>query len=547
MLQVTQLSKTYGLDPILEDINFTLNPGDRFGLVGINGTGKTTLIRIIVGEETPDKGAVNFFPQTLRIGYLPQGMNIDENSSIGLFLGGNPEELSDLEEDLGRLANSLANHPENQTDQSQFDLILNRINLIHEIQHQAPVILNALGLGEYNLHTPVAHLSGGQKTRLMLSKVLMQNPQLLILDEPTNHLDIGMLEWLENWINQFQGAVLLVSHDRTFLDHTVNGILELDEHSHKISFTQGNYSEYLDQKIAKQDKQMHAYQDQLEEIDRLRRAASEMRSKAKYRKGGKTDPSKTDGFSIGFFANRTKETIQKAKNIEKRVEKLMNEGIERPARTWQMRVDFQETPNSGRDVLILDDLSIGYGNLALVNHIDLILRFGERVALIGDNGSGKTTFIKTILGEIPALNGNFHLGSQVRVGYMSQEQSELEPESSVLETIGKILSQNETENRSFLSKYLFKGDDVFKKVEKLSYGERARLSLACLVAQGCNFLILDEPINHLDIPSRTQFEKALSEFEGTILAVVHDRYFIEGFATQIWEVKNKSIMTREIL
>jgi ATP-binding cassette subfamily F protein 3 len=547
MLQVTQLSKTYGLDPILEDINFTLNPGDRFGLVGINGTGKTSLIRIIVGEETPDKGAVNFFPQTLRIGYLPQGMNIDENSSIGLFLGGNPEELSDLEEDLGRLANSLANHPENQTDQSQFDLILNRINLIHEIQHQAPVILNALGLGEYNLHTPVAHLSGGQKTRLMLSKVLMQNPQLLILDEPTNHLDIGMLEWLENWINQFQGAVLLVSHDRTFLDHTVNGILELDEHSHKISFTQGNYSEYLDQKIAKQDKQMHAYQDQLEEIDRLRRAASEMRSKAKYRKGGKTDPSKIDGFSIGFFANRTKETIQKAKNIEKRVEKLMNEGIERPARTWQMRVDFQETPNSGRDVLILDDLSIGYGNLALVNHIDLILRFGERVALIGDNGSGKTTFIKTILGEIPALNGNFHLGSQVHVGYMSQEQSELDPESNVLETISKILSQNETENRSFLSKYLFKGDDVFKKVEKLSYGERARLSLACLVAQGCNFLILDEPINHLDIPSRTQFEKALSEFEGTILAVVHDRYFIEGFATQIWEVKNKSIMTREIL
>jgi ATP-binding cassette subfamily F protein 3 len=381
----------------------------------------------------------------------------------------------------------------------------------------------------------------------MLLKVLMQNPQLLILDEPTNHLDIGMLEWLENWINQFQGAVLLVSHDRTFLDHTVNGILELDEHSHKISFTQGNYSEYLDQKIAKQDKQMHAYQDQLEEIDRLRRAASEMRSKAKYRKGGKTDPSKTDGFSIGFFANRTKETIQKAKNIEKRVEKLMNEGIERPARTWQMRVDFQETPNSGRDVLILDDLSIGYGNLALVNHIDLILRFGERVALIGDNGSGKTTFIKTILGEIPALNGNFHLGSQVHVGYMSQEQSELDPESNVLETISKILSQNETENRSFLSKYLFKGDDVFKKVEKLSYGERARLSLACLVAQGCNFLILDEPINHLDIPSRTQFEKALSEFEGTILAVVHDRYFIEGFATQIWEVKNKSIMTREIL
>lgn len=547
MLQVTQLSKTYGLEPILKDINFTLNPGDRFGLVGINGTGKTTLLRIIAGEETSDKGTVSFFPQTLRIGYLPQGMHIDDKSSIGLFLGGNPEELSDLEEELGQLAISLANHPENQTDQSQFDLILNRINLIHEIQHQAPAILNALGLGVYDLHTPVAQLSGGQKTRLMLSKVLMQNPKLLILDEPTNHLDIGMLEWLENWINQFQGGVLLVSHDRTFLDQTVNGILELDEHSHKISFTQGNYSDYLDQKIAKQDKQMHAYQDQLEEIDRLRKAAFEMRSKAKYRKGGKTDPSKTDGFSIGFFANRTKETIQKAKNIEKRVEKLISDGVDKPTRTWQMRVDFQETPNSGRDVLILNDLSIGYGHLDLINQIDLILRYGERVALIGDNGSGKTTFIKTILGEISALNGNFRLGSQVHVGYMSQEQSELDPDTSVLDTISKILSQNETENRSFLSKYLFKGDDVFKKVKKLSYGERARLSLACLVAQGCNFLILDEPINHLDIPSRTQFEKALSEFDGTILAVVHDRYFIEGFATQIWEVRDKKFLTRDTL
>ncbi len=374
MLQVTQLSKTYGLDPILQDVNFTINPGDRFGLVGINGTGKSTLFRIIAGEETADKGAVNFFPPTLRIGYLPQGINIEENSTIGLFLGGDIEELTGLEEELGRLANSLANHSENQVYQSQFDQILNKINLIHEIQHQTPVFLKALGLGDYDLTTPVSHLSGGQKTRLMLLKVLMLNPQLLILDEPTNHLDIGMLEWLENWINQFQGAVLLVSHDRTFLDHTVNGILELDEHSHKISFTNGNYSEYLDQKIAKQDKQLHTYQDQVDEINRLRRAASEMRSKAKYRKGGKTDPSKTDGFSIGFFANRTKETIQKAKNIEKRVEKLMNEGVEKPTRTWQMRVDFQETPSSGRDVLILDDLSIGYGNLDLVNRIDLILR-----------------------------------------------------------------------------------------------------------------------------------------------------------------------------
>ena len=547
MLQITQLTKTYGLNPILHDINFTLNSGDRFGLVGINGTGKSTLIRIIMGEETADKGSVSFFPMNLQIGYLPQGINIQDDVVISAYLGGETREISMVEEELTRLATSLAANIEHLEAQTQFDQILERINLMQEVQYQAPVVLHALGLGDYDLDTPVAHLSGGQKTRLMLAKILLQHPQLLILDEPTNHLDIGMLEWLENWIKHFPGAVLLVSHDRTFLDHTVNGILEIEEHSHKIAFTSGNYSEYLQEKISKQDKRQHAYQDQLDEIDRLRSAASKMRSNAKYRKGGKTDPSKTDGFSVGFFADRTKETIQKAKNIEKRVEKIMNEGVEKPTQTWQMRVDFQETPGSGRDVLMLEDLSIGYGDLVLIDQIDLVLCYGERVALIGENGSGKTTLIKTILEEIPLLKGSFRLGSQVLIGYMSQEQDELDHALTVLETISETLSQNETENRRFLSKFLFRGDDVFKQVIKLSFGERARLSLANLVAAGCNFLILDEPINHLDIPSRTQFEKALSEFDGTILAVVHDRYFIAGFATQIWEVQQKRIVTRERL
>ena len=215
----------------------------------------------------------------------------------------------------------------------------------------------------------------------------------------------------------------------------------------------------------------------------------------------------------------------------------MNEGVEKPTQTWQMRVDFQETPGG----------SFGYGDLVLIDQIDLVLCYGERVALIGENGSGKTTLIKTILEEIPLLKGSFRLGSQVLIGYMSQEQDELDHALTVLETISETLSQNETENRRFLSKFLFRGDDVFKQVIKLSFGERARLSLANLVAAGCNFLILDEPINHLDIPSRTQFEKALSEFDGTILAVVHDRYFIAGFATQIWEVQQKRIVTRERL
>lgn len=547
MLQVSQISKNYGLEPILTKIDFTINNGERFGLVGINGTGKTTLLKIIAGEERADKGSVSFFPSNLRVGYLAQGILVDQYDTISSFFNEGIGDIASLEKELAWLSTALANNPDNIEQQTRFDLVLNQINLISDIHNQAPEILSSLGLGEFNLNSPIRHLSGGQKTRLMLARVLLTKPQLLLLDEPTNHLDITMIEWLEAWVNQFQGGILLVSHDRTFLDHTINGVLELDEHTHTIQFFKGNYSDYLEQKIAKQDRQLQAYQDQQLEITRLRRAASEMRSKAKYRVGGKTDPSKTDGFSIGFFANRTKETIQKAKNIEKRVEKIIENGVEKPSRTWQMRVDFQDIHTSGKDVLICEEVSIGYGDLYLIKDINLILNIGERVALIGENGSGKSSLVKTILQEIPALSGNIRLGSQVKVGYMAQEQDQFDPHKNVLETIGKLLSQNQTENRRFLSKFLFKGDEVFKSTSTLSYGERARLSLACLVAEGCNFLILDEPINHLDIPSRTQFEKALSAYEGTILAIVHDRYFIDGFATQIWEIKEKKLLIRENL
>jgi len=545
MLQVSQINKKYGLDPILSNINFTVNAADHYGLVGINGAGKTTLLRIIIGDEVADSGKVRFFPQDLKVGYLPQGMKIDDRFDVLSFLSDGIDSLNLLEKRLATLSNSLSFSSNNLDEQNEFDLILQQINFLTEITYHAPEVMASLGLGEYDLQTPVIHLSGGQKTRLMLAKVLINNPHFLLLDEPTNHLDIAMIEWLEDWINQFHGGILMVSHDRTFLDRTVNGILELDEHSHSIAFYAGNYSDYLEQKISKQEKQLQAFQDQLTEIARLRKGAAEMRSKARYRPGGKTDPENTDKFSIGFFANRTKETIQKAKNIEKRVEKIIENGVEKPARTWQMKVDFQDIQSSGRDVLILENLRVGYEDLVLIDDVNLILKSGDRVALIGENGSGKTSLIKTILAEIPALAGSFRLGSQVKVGYMAQEQDQFEPKKNVLEIISKLLSQNETENRSFLSKFLFKGDDVFKTIASLSYGERARLSLACLVAEGCNFLILDEPINHLDIPSRTQFEKALSEYEGTILAIVHDRYFIDGYASQIWEIKDKQLLVSE--
>lgn len=547
MLTVNQINKSYGITPVLQNISFSINPGDRCGLIGINGSGKTTLLRILNGKVKPDSGTFRFSPANLRAGYLPQGANFEDQDTIESFLDrycGNQEALA-LE--LEQLSASIMIDEANQELQTRFDEILALLEISRESANRKESVLVAFGLDRAGQDTPVSHLSGGQKIRLILASVLLTNPGLLLLDEPTNHLDIAMLTWLESWINQFKGAVMIVSHDRIFLDNTVNKILELDEHTHEINTYHGNYCDYLKSKQEEQDKHWQRYKDQQDEIQRLQIAAMDMRSKAKYRPGGKTDPSKTDGFSIGFFANRTKEIIQKAKNIEKRVDSLLSdESIDKPARTWQMRIDFGDQPRSGREVLQLSDLAIGYGKSALLKDINQTLRYGERVAFIGANGSGKTTLLKTISGEIAALHGQVRLGANVNLGYMTQEQRELDPKLNALESMQKFAAINETGQRSFLSKFLFKGDEVFIPVEKLSFGERARLSLACLVAAGCNFLILDEPVNHLDIPSRTQFELALSNFKGTILAVVHDRYFINAFAKSIWEVAGDTIIMREI-
>lgn len=547
MLTVNQLNKSFGITPVLKNISFTINSGDRCGLIGINGSGKSTLLRILSGQAKADSGTFRYSPADLRVGYLPQGADFGNQETIRSFLDrycGNQEALA-LE--LEQLSARIMVEENNLALQTRFDEILALMEISRESVNRKDAVLAAFSLDRTSQDALVSHLSGGQKTRLMLAGVLLTNPGLLLLDEPTNHLDIVMLKWLESWINEFKGGVVIVSHDRVFLDNTVTNILELDEHTHEMKAYNGNYSDYLEAKQEEREKQWQSYKDQQEEIQRLRLAAMEMRAKAKYRPGGKTDPGKTDGFSIGFFADRTKEVVQKAKNIEKRVESLItDERIDKPARTWQMRIDFGDQPRSGREVLQLSELAIGYNNSILLKNINLTLHYGERAALIGANGCGKTTLLKTITAEIPALKGQVRLGANVNFGYMTQEQRELDPQLNALKSIQKSSSMNETEQRSFLSKFLFKGDDVFIPVEKLSFGERARLSLACLVAAGCNFLILDEPVNHLDIPSRTQFEQALSNFEGTVLAVVHDRYFINAFARSIWEVHGNTISMREI-
>lgn len=539
MLSIHNLNKHFGIQPVLQNINFNISAGERIGLIGANGSGKTTLMRILAGFEHPDSGDVASTRPNLRVGYLAQGIEFSPEQTLHAALGLDSDSQADPALEVETLALALSQNPNDPTLQAHYDSALQKLSADSD---QTAVILEALGLSHFPADTPIAHLSGGQKTRLMLAKVLLGDPYLLLLDEPTNHLDIEMLEWLEGRLNQFRGAVLIVSHDRTFLDNTVTAILELDAVTHTIKTYDGNYSDYLEQKLLEYDKQAQAYQDQQEELAQLRRAAKHIRSLTIMRKGGKSDSG--DKFAKGFFGNRaTKNVAGKAKNIEARIDHILTEEkLEKPRGSWKLKLDFGTPEHQSKDVLVTDSLSIGYTiENPLLTNINLFIRAGQRVVLTGANGSGKTTFIRTVISKLPPLAGSFRLGGATKLGYMAQEQELLNPSLNSVQTIQNVSAINETETRNFLHYFLFKGDAALRPVSELSFGERARLQLALLVAQGCTFLILDEPINHLDIPSRERFEEALENFNGTILAIVHDRSFIERFATDVWIAKDRKI------
>jgi ATP-binding cassette subfamily F protein 3 len=522
-------------------VTFTLNPGERLALVGPNGCGKTTLLRILAGLEMPDSGSVGFHPANTRLGYLAQGFSPAPQDTLRTFLP--DEDVEALSQTLAELAVRLAQDSNQRDLQVEYDRTLSSLEAAAESQGRLPEVLASLGFAGMPLDTPVSHLSGGQKTRL--AGVLLSDPQLLLLDEPTNHLDLEMLEWLEEWLLGYQGAVLLVSHDRYFIDRLATGILELDADTHHLRLFPGNYSDYLETKINERQRQWQAFQDQQDEIARLRSAVDRMRHYTRANPRGKVGG---DKFAKGFFSNRTKETTQKLKNIEKRVERMLtDERVEKPPQTWQVKLDFGAVPPSGRDVLRLEGLSVGYGENVLLREIELVVRFGARIAVLGFNGSGKTTLLRTITGQIPPLAGQVRLGAGVRPGYMAQEQEHLDPELDAFNTLLLAAPFSETEARRFLHRFLFSGNDVFRPVEVLSYGERARLSLAMMIALGCNLLLLDEPVNHLDIPSRTRFEQALDAFEGTVITVVHDRYFIASYASEIWQVEDGGITASSML
>lgn len=545
MLTVHHLSKSYELQTLFENVSFSLNPGERIGLVGPNGCGKTTLLRILAGEETASSGTVNRDPR-LRIGYLPQGFAPDQAATLGEVIGRAAGEAGALEDELAAAALALTQNPQDAALQAAYDELLRRIQAAES--GRTAQVLAGLGLDVIDPEQPVIKLSGGQQTRLSLGLVLLSEPQLLLLDEPTNHLDIAMLEWLEDWLNRYPGAVLIVSHDRTFLDHTVSRILDMDARHHTVREYAGNYSAYVEQRQAEIDQQWSEYKDQQVEIRRMKQdiarakaqAADTERKASSIRIGG--PDYKLKGYK-SYQQGIAKKVAKKAKSREKKLERYVesDERVEKPHNDWQMKLEFSQPEHQSRSMLRLEDLSVGYAaGKPLLTDLTLELRAGRRVVLTGPNGSGKTTLLRTISGEIPPLKGEVHLGGSVRLGYLTQDQSGLDMNKTPVETLQDYFT-SETGVRRFLSYYLFTGDEPLKPNALLSFGQRTRLMLALLVAQGCNCLLLDEPVNHLDIPSRNQFEQALNQFEGAVLAVVHDRYFIERFAEEVWWVEGQAI------
>ena len=537
MFKVQNLSKSYGLNPVFKQLTFSLNQGERAALVGPNGCGKSTLMNIIAGLEKPDSGSVALMPVELRIGYLQQGIEFEAGETIGGYLDRFSSNLEAALAELEGVCNALAQEPENPALVAHYDTTLRKLNRAQEMEGTRLDILAGFQLVDIPHNTPIDALSGGQKVRLALAGVLLDSPEMLLLDEPTNHLDLEMRDWLRDWVLSYQGGILLVSHDRAFLDAVIHKVIAFSPTGEGVDEYAGNYSNYLDAREAAFSSAMQAFVDQQDEIKRLKKSARSVRDHARPHKGGKADPKKTDGFSAGFFQDRSLETVRRAKQIEKRVAFLEGEAaLEKPTHAWEMRMKFGETPESGQIVLSTDRLSIGYDGAALLSPITQTITQGQRVALIGPNGIGKTTLFKTLLGEIPPVSGSFRFGSGVQPGYLSQEQEMLDPLLTVLDTIHKRTDvSNHTDARRFLHRFLFKGDEVFQMVDTLSYGQRSRLMLALLVAQHCNFLLLDEPLNHLDLESQEAFEHALSTFEGTILAIAHDRYFIDRFGQILWE------------
>lgn len=519
ILSCNNISKSFGTDVIIKSCSFNIEDHEKAAIVGINGAGKSTLLKIITGIEPADTGLVTL-AKDKTLGYLSQQQNLNSDNTIYDELLSVKHYILDTEAQLRHIENQM----KSADDEALETLMKKYSDLNHEFElnngyaykSEITGVLKGLGFTEEDFTLNVNTLSGGQKTRVALGKLLLSKPDIILLDEPTNHLDMESISWLENYLLNYSGAVLIVAHDRYFLDKIVSKIIELDNGNATVF--SGNYTDYASKKAILRNMQLKEYLNQQREIKHQEEVITKLKQ-----------------------FNREK-SIKRAESREKMLNKM--EFVDKPE-ILNDKMDIKLEPNviSGNDVLTVDNLTKGFDGTVLFDNICFQIKRGERVALIGSNGTGKTTILKLINGIIPADSGSIYLGAKVNIGYYDQEHHVLDPDKTIFDEIRDAYPDlNNTQIRNTLAAFLFTNEDVFKYIKDLSGGERGRVSLAKLMLSNANFLILDEPTNHLDITSKEILENALNSYTGTVLFVSHDRYFINSTATRIIELANKTVV-----
>lgn len=519
ILSCNNISKSFGTDVIIKSCSFNIEDHEKAAIVGINGAGKSTLLKIITGIEPADTGLVTL-AKDKTLGYLSQQQNLNSDNTIYDELLSVKQYILDMEAQL----RSIENQMKSADDTALETLMKKYSDLNHEFElnngyaykSEITGVLKGLGFAEEDFTLNVNTLSGGQKTRVALGRLLLSKPDIILLDEPTNHLDMESISWLENYLLNYSGAVLIVAHDRYFLDKIVSKIIELDNGNATVF--SGNYTYYASKKAILRNMHLKEYLNQQREIKHQEEVITKLKQ-----------------------FNREK-SIKRAESREKMLNKM--EFVDKPE-ILNDKMDIKLEPNviSGNDVLTVDNLTKGFDGTVLFDNICFQIKRGERVALIGSNGTGKTTILKLINGIIPADSGSIYLGAKVNIGYYDQEHHVLDPDKTIFDEIRDAYPDlNNTQIRNTLAAFLFTNEDVFKYIKDLSGGERGRVSLAKLMLSNANFLILDEPTNHLDITSKEILENALNSYTGTVLFVSHDRYFINSTATRIIELANKTVV-----
>ena len=519
ILSCNNISKSFGTDVIIKSCSFNIEDHEKAAIVGINGAGKSTLLKIITGEEPADTGIVTL-AKDKTLGYLAQQQDLQSDRSIYDELLSVKQYILDMESELRHIEAAM-----NNASGDELESLMNRYtNLNHEFEmnngyaykSEITGVLKGLGFAEEDFSLHVNTLSGGQKTRISLGKLLLSKPDIIMLDEPTNHLDMDSISWLENYLLNYSGAVLIVAHDRYFLDKIVSKIIEIDNGD--CTVFSGNYTDYASKKAILRNMKLKEYLNQQRDIKHQEEVIAKLKQ-----------------------FNREK-SIKRAESREKMLDKI--EVVDKPVElNTKMNIKLEPSVVSGNDVLTVTDLTKSFDGNTLFNNINFEIKRGERVALIGNNGTGKTTILKLINGIIQPDSGSIYLGAKVAIGYYDQEHHVLDPDKTLFQEIQDAYPDlNNTQIRNTLAAFLFTDDDVFKYIRDLSGGERGRVSLAKLMLSNANLLILDEPTNHLDIVSKEILENALNSYTGTVLYVSHDRYFINATATRIIELTNQSIV-----